>query len=63
MGIVIMIVGEPVDIIRRRRMIQKKAALVEIVTDHRYVPFRSINEHLKGKNWMLGNKDEYPPEQ
>lgn len=38
-------------------MIQKKAALVEIVTNHGYVAFRSVNEHLKGKNRMLQIRD------
>lgn len=38
-------------------MIQKKATLVEIVSDNGYVSFGSVNKHLEGKNRMLRIRD------
>jgi len=52
----IMIVSKPINIIRWGRVIKKKAALVEIVSDNRYIPFGGVNEHLKRKDRMLRMK-------
>lgn len=37
-------------------MVEKKAALAEIVSDNWYVSFWSVNEHMKGKDRMLRSK-------
>jgi hypothetical protein len=46
MGIIIMIISETLDVIRRGWMIEEEATLVKVIAYYRDVAFRSVDQHL-----------------